>query len=128
LRGTRFMAQATHPRVLIVEDEPIILFYEAELAEGAGFIAIMASNSDEAIRELESSPDIEILLTDVNMPGSMDGLALAVLVHQRWPDIRIVIASGRNDTRDPDLRLDSIFVAKPFTPSELISALGRLTH
>jgi two-component system, response regulator PdtaR len=95
--------------VLIVEDEPVIRLYEAELAEGAGYIALAASNADEALEALEASAQIEILLTDVRMPGSMDGLALAEAVPNRWPDKMIVIASGHRagSRRRPHPRYDS---------------------
>ena len=75
----------SHPTVLIVEDEPIVRFYESELAEGAGFLTLTAANADEALRELEGLVAIEILLTDVSMSGALDGIALANLVRERWP-------------------------------------------
>jgi two-component system, response regulator PdtaR len=113
--------------VLIVEDEPVIRLYEAELAEGAGYIALAASNADEALEALEASAQIEILLTDVRMPGSMDGLALAEAVPNRWPDKMIVIASGHVDRADEARKLNAILLPKPFTPNDLIEVLQRAT-
>jgi CheY-like chemotaxis protein len=115
--------ERSYPIVLIVEDEPIVRFYESELAEGAGFLTLMAANADEALRELEGPLDVQILLTDLSMPGSMDGLELANAVRERWPDVRIVIASGHVDSRDGDGRDDIVYVQKPFTPNQLIDAL-----
>lgn len=111
------------PIVLIVEDEPIIRFYECELAEGAGFQTLMAGNADEALRELEGPIAVRILLTDVAMPGSMDGIELANRVRERWPDIRIVIASSHVDSQEGDGDADIVYVHKPFTPAQLIAAL-----
>ena len=120
--------ERSYPIVLIVEDEPIVRFYESELAEGAGFLTLMASNADEALRELEArEPEgplaIRILLTDVTMPGSMDGLELANTVRERWPDVRIVVASSHVDSQPGDGRSEIVYVHKPFTPGELIAAL-----
>ena len=120
--------ERSYPIVLIVEDEPIVRFYESELAEGAGFLTLMASNADEALLELEArEPEgplaIRILLTDVSMPGSMDGLELANTVRERWPDVRIVVASSHVDSQPGDGRSEIVYVHKPFTPGELIAAL-----
>lgn len=115
--------ERSNPIVLIVEDEPIVRFYESELAEGAGFLTLMASNADEALRELEGPVDVRILLTDVAMPGTMDGIDLANRVRERWPDIRIVIASGHVDSLDGDGQGQIVYVRKPFTPNQLIQAL-----
>jgi two-component system, response regulator PdtaR len=115
--------ERSNPIVLIVEDEPIVRFYESELAEGAGFLTLMASNADEALRELEGPVDVKILLTDVAMPGTMDGIDLANRVRERWPEIRIVIASGHVDSQDGDGQGQIVYVRKPFTPNQLIQAL-----
>jgi two-component system, response regulator PdtaR len=111
------------PVVLIVEDEPIVRFYECEVAEGAGFQTLLVGNADEALRELEGPVSVRILLTDVSMPGSMDGIELANMVRTRWPDIRIVIVSSYVDNVDGDGQGDIVYVQKPFTPAQLISAL-----
>jgi two-component system, response regulator PdtaR len=115
--------ERNYPIVLIVEDEPIVRFYESELAEGAGFLTLMASNAEEALRELEGPIEVRILLTDVSMPGGMDGIELANTVRERWPDVRIVIASGHVDSQRGDGQGEIVYVCKPFTPNELIDAL-----
>lgn len=115
--------ERSFPTVLIVEDEPIVRHYESELAEGAGFLTLMASNADEALRELEGPADVRILLTDVVMPGTMDGIALANAVRQRWPEVRIVIASSHVDNQPGDGLEQIVYLRKPFTPRELIRAL-----
>lgn len=115
--------ELSYPTVLIVEDEPIVRFYESELAEGAGFLTLLASNAEEALRELEGPIAVSILLTDVAMPGTMDGLELANTVRERWPEIRIVIASSHVDSQQGDGRDEIVYLHKPFTASQLIAAL-----
>lgn len=110
--------------VLVVEDEPLIRFYECELAEEAGFLALHAANADEAIKELEGPIDVEIMVTDVNMPGSMDGLALAAFVRQRWPQIKIIVSSAHAENAARAEERDFDFVPKPFAPNQLIAALA----
>ncbi len=82
--------------VLIVEDEPLIRELAAEAIEDAGFVTVEAANAQEAIDILNTRGDVGILFTDVNMPGRLDGLALASLVHQQWPAIQLV---GRLEVR-----------------------------
>jgi CheY-like chemotaxis protein len=113
----------TYPTVLIVEDEPIVRLYESELAEGAGFLTLTAGNAEDALEELEGPVEVQILLTDIRMPGSMDGLELIETVHRRWPDIKVVIASSHVIPSDGTLDGDAVLVRKPFTPNQLISAL-----
>jgi CheY-like chemotaxis protein len=72
---------------------------------------------------LESNPDIAVLFTDVDMPGSMDGVELSRLVHERWPQIKFIVASGHACITDKDLPDDGRFVAKPYYPSAIQAAL-----
>src|SRR3954468_18520562 len=90
------MAKSTteHPLVLIVEDEYLVRIHAAEVIRDAGFEVMEASNADEAIVILESRPDIRVVFTDIQMPGSMDGLKLARAVRDRWPPVQIVATSG----------------------------------
>jgi CheY-like chemotaxis protein len=86
---------AAPPKVLVVEDEMMLRMRAADIVEDAGFIPIEAVNADEALAILESRSDIELLFTDIQMPGSMDGLKLAHAVHARWPTIKIILVSGQ---------------------------------
>jgi len=89
------LSEAGRPlAVLVVEDDAILRLHALDIVEEAGFTAIEAKNADEAIAILESRSDIALLFTDVNMPGSMDGLKLAQAVRNRWPPIKIVVVSG----------------------------------
>lgn len=94
---------ARRPVVLIVEDEFLIRLHAAQIIEDAGFDVIEASNADEAIPILEARSDITVLFTDIQMPGSMDGLRLAAAVKGRWPPIKIVATSGIVNVRPDDL-------------------------
>jgi CheY-like chemotaxis protein len=113
----------TYPTVLIVEDEPIVRMYEAELAEGAGFVTLQAKNAEEALNKLDGAEPIHILLTDVNMPGGVDGLTLANIVRERWPEIKVVVVSAHVDSHEPEPPRGIAYLHKPFTHQELIGAL-----
>jgi DNA-binding NtrC family response regulator len=114
------------PAVLIVEDEVLLRMHAADIVEEAGFLAIEAKNADEAVAILESRDDIVLLFTDVQMPGSMDGLKLAHAVRHRWPPIKIVIVSGHLRVNDNELPKDSRFFAKPFQTGKMIDELRTL--
>jgi CheY-like chemotaxis protein len=115
-----------HYAILIVEDEALLRMHAADIVEEAGFIPIEAANADEAIAILESRSDIALLFTDVNMPGSMDGLKLAHAVRDRWPPIKIVIVSGHLQVSENELPADSRFFGKPFETDRMIDELRAL--
>ena len=81
--------------ILIVEDDFLLRLDSAETIEHAGFEVVQAANAHEAIAILEARPEIQIVFTDIQMPGSMDGLKLARFVRDRWPPIKIIATSGR---------------------------------
>jgi CheY-like chemotaxis protein len=114
--------------ILVVEDEYLILDFICAEMEDAGTPAVGATSAEEAIRILQSREDITGLVTDINMPGSMDGLALAALVAERWPDVGIVITSGRRAPLAHEMPADSQFVPKPFIPRQIIDAMERITR
>ncbi len=118
---------ARRPVVLIVEDEWLIRLNAAQIVEEAGFDVIEASNADEAISILEVRSDITVLFTDIQMPGSMDGLKLAAAVKGRWPPIKIVATSGLVDVRPDDLPEGGRFIPKPYGPTQLAATLQELT-
>jgi len=114
------------PVVLVVEDEPLLRMFAVEVVEEAGFIAIEARDADEAVILLESRADITLLFTDINMPGSMDGLKLAHAVRDRWPPIKILVVSGQQRLQVSDLPSNSCFVEKPYQASALVEELRSL--
>jgi two-component sensor histidine kinase len=110
-------------KVLVVEDEMVLRMRAADIVEDAGFCAVEAVNADEAIAILESRSDIALLFTDIQMPGSMDGLKLAHAVHSRWPDIGIILVSGHVKPSDAERPTDSRFFSKPLGDAQMIVEL-----
>jgi CheY-like chemotaxis protein len=92
------------PVILIVEDDFLIRMGAAEMIEAAGFAIVEAADADEAMEILEVRLDITVVFTDIQMPGSMDGLKLAAAIRGRWPPIKIVATSGRVNVRKIGLR------------------------
>src|ERR1700733_5579396 len=89
--------------ILIVEDEWLIGMNAVEMIEEAGFEVVEAASADEAIVVLEGRLDIRVVFTDIQMPGSMNGLKLAAAVRGRWPPINIIATSGHYAIRGGDL-------------------------
>jgi CheY-like chemotaxis protein len=116
-------ARKSRPVVLVVEDDPLLRMLAVEIVQEAGFTAIEARDADEAVVLLESRTDITLLFTDINMPGSMDGLKLAHAVRDRWPPIKILVVSGKQPFQSSDLPLNSCFVGKPYQASALVEEL-----
>jgi CheY-like chemotaxis protein len=112
--------------VLVVEDEPLLRMMAVDLVEDAGFDVIEASDADEAVTILEKRTDITIVFTDIDMPGSMNGLKLAHAVAHRWPPIRIIATSGHFKVREGDLPEGGRFIPKPYRQHQVIGALTEL--
>lgn len=111
------------PVVLVVEDEMVLRMRAVDIVEDAGFVPIEAVSADEAIEILESRDDISLLFTDIQMPGSMDGLKLAHAAHTRWPHIKIVLVSGQIAVTEADKPQDSKFFPKPLEIQQMIAEL-----
>ncbi|TBN52629.1 response regulator [Hansschlegelia quercus] len=109
--------------VLVVEDDPVLRLAAASNVREAGSRVLTAANADEALSLLESNPDVSVLFTDVDMPGSMDGVALSYLVHERWPNIKFIVVSGHASIANEDLPDDGRFVSKPYYPRVIQDAL-----
>ena len=117
------MAKPPTPIVLVVEDEMVLRMRAVDIVEDAGFIPIEAVSADEAMKILESRDDISLLLTDIQMPGSMDGLKLAHAANKRWPHIKIILVSGQIAVTDADKPDDSRFFPKPLEIQQMIVEL-----
>ncbi|EJC84184.1 response regulator containing CheY-like receiver domain and AraC-type DNA-binding domain [Rhizobium leguminosarum bv. trifolii WSM2297] len=113
-------------KVLIVEDEPLLLMLAVNLVEEAGFEALEASDAAAAITRLETEADVRILLTDIDMPGSMDGLMLAATVRDRWPPIRIIVVSGKRSPMISELPENAVFFSKPYDVKKMAETLHNL--
>jgi CheY-like chemotaxis protein len=113
--------------VLIVEDDQLLMALTAGIVEDAGFEAIQAGDADQAVAILKARSDIALLPTDVDMPGSMDGVKLAHAVRDRWPPIKIIVVSSR--VPDRDLPAGSHFFRKPYHSGAMVlemrSLIGR---
>ena len=111
--------------VLIVEDEPLLRMLAVDFLEDAGFETVEAANADAAVRILESRADIRIVFTDIDMPGSLDGMKLAACVRDRWPPIEIILTSGHNSPCAADLPARALFFPKPYESGKIVAAVER---
>src|ERR1700722_17883314 len=116
------------PVVLIVEDEFLLRMDSAAAIEEAGFEVVQAANADEAIAILRMRSDISVVFTDIQMPGSMDGLKLARFVRDRWPPIKIIATSGHVTVDEDDLPDGSVFLPKPYRGAHVVATLRELTR
>jgi CheY-like chemotaxis protein len=112
--------------VLVVEDNPIILMSALELVGTAGFEGIGVESADEAIAILEARTDIRLVFTDVEMPGTIDGLKLAHYIRERWPPIHLIVASGRSIMEESQLPTGSRFFSKPYDDSTIVEEMTRM--
>lgn len=115
-------------KVLIVEDEMMLRLRAVDLVEEAGFSPVQAVDADEAIAILESRADISLLFTDIQMPGSMDGLKLAHAVHDRWPAIKIILVSGQARPSEAERPAESKFFRKPIDLLKLVPAMQAMVR
>jgi CheY-like chemotaxis protein len=110
--------------VLLVEDQALVRMFAADvLREEGGFKVVEAANADEALIVLEATAGVRAFVTDVEMPGSMDGFTLARVVKQAWPQIGIVVTSGRMAPGPEEMPRGAVFIPKPYTPAALVAAV-----
>jgi DNA-binding NtrC family response regulator len=112
--------------VLIVEDEMILRMHAVDMVEDAGYTPIEASDAGEALAILESRSDIALMCTDIQMPGSMDGMGLAQAVHVRWPSIKIIVVSGQLKPPSIDLPPCSRLFGKPLEAGQMIAQMRNM--
>jgi len=112
--------------VLVVEDEMLLRMRTVDMVEDAGYTSVEAVDADEAVAILESRSDIALLFTDIQMPGSMDGLKLAHAVRERWPPIKIILVSGQLKLANIDIPADSRFFGKPLEAKEMIAEMQNM--
>jgi CheY-like chemotaxis protein len=114
--------------VLVVEDELFIRAAAAEMLTDAGFNVLQAKHAAEALVVFEQHDDIAVLFTDINMPGSMDGLRLAEVVKQRRPPIQILVTSGLIEPNIGDLPDGGKFIRKPYDFDKLKRTIRELAN
>ncbi len=120
------METSHRPVVLAVEDEPLVLMLAVDMILDAGFEPLRASDAEEAMGILESRDDIKIVFTDINMPGSMDGIKLARAVRGRWPSITIIVTSAFSGVEHTLLPEGAKFISKPYEAGQISDALHSL--
>ncbi|MEB2848186.1 response regulator [Rhizobiales bacterium RZME27] len=112
--------------VLVVEDEALIRLAIVMSLEDEGFVVYEASGADEAIEQLNLHREIQVMFTDIDMPGSMDGLKLASAVRDRWPPVKIIVTSGHRNLRDDELPIEGRFFSKPYNHVEVANAVTEM--
>ena len=111
------------PLVLVVEDEILIRLNAIVMLREAGFDTVEAASADEAIVHLETNNLIRIVFTDIDLPGSMDGLRLAAAIRDRWPPIELVLTSGHVRVAEHDIPARGQFLPKPYSSEQLIQTM-----
>jgi two-component system, response regulator PdtaR len=111
------------PVVLLVEDEPLVRLTQVDILREAELWVVEAQDADEAFELLKTRADISAVLTDVDMPGSMDGFEFARLVRQGWPEVGVLVISGKTAPGAGDLPPNATFLHKPILPDDLVAAL-----
>jgi two-component system, response regulator PdtaR len=111
------------PVVLLVEDEPLVRTTQVDILRDADFWVVEADDADEAFEILKRRQDVKVVLTDVDMPGSIDGFEFARLVAQGWPEVGVLVISGKTFPSPGDLPSNAVFVPKPLRPAALIEQL-----
>jgi CheY-like chemotaxis protein len=109
--------------VLVVEDEMLLRMRAVDMVEDAGYTSVEAVDADQAVAILESRSDIALIFTDIQMPGSMDGLGLAHSVHKRWPPIKIILVSGQLKLSESDIPPNSRSFGKPLQANQMIAEM-----
>lgn len=112
--------------VLVVEDEILVRMDIVDLLEDRGFTVLEAGTADEAIKILIAHPEIGLVFTDIDMPGSMDGLMLAAAVRDRWPPIKIIVTSGHQRIASGDMPAESRFFSKPYDADAVAMAMRQM--
>ncbi|MEN3793669.1 response regulator [Fulvimarina sp. MAC3] len=119
-------AQKSMVEVLVVEDDPLLRMDAVDIVEDAGYRAYEAANADEAVELLSEHPSVRVLFTDVEMPGSMNGIELAERVHRQFPDMGIIIVSGHPRITKATLPINADFFAKPYPVDRFTETLDRV--
>jgi CheY-like chemotaxis protein len=116
----------SRPVALVVEDEPLVRLLQVDILREANFWVLEAQDADEAFEKLKNRPDIRVVLTDVGMPGSLDGFEFARLVKQGWPEVGIIVISGKTEPGPGDLPEGAGFAPKPLRPTALVEQIRQV--
>ena len=114
------------PTVLLVEDEPLVRATQVDILQEAGFWVLEAQDADEAFEILKRRVGVKVVLTDVDMPGSLDGFEFSRLVAQGWPEVGVLVISGKAFPDEGDLPSSAVFLPKPIRPDALTAQIAAL--
>ena len=114
------------PTVLLVEDEPLVRATQVDILQEAGFWVLEAHDADEAFEILKRRVGVRVVLTDVDMPGSLDGFEFSRLVAQGWPEVGVLVISGKAFPEEGDLPLSAVSLPKPVRPDALTAQIAAL--
>jgi two-component system, response regulator PdtaR len=109
--------------VLVVEDHPLVRMAVLEVMIEAGFEALDASSASGAIRTLEARPDIRLVFTDAEMPGTLNGIGLAHYIRKRWPPVKLIVVSGKREVASDELPTGARFFHKPYREGSIVEAM-----
>ena len=109
--------------VLVVEDHPLVRMAVQEVMIEAGFKALDASSASAAIRTLEAGPDIRLVFTDAEMPGTLNGIGLAHYIRKRWPRVKLIVVSGKREIASDELPAGARFFHKPYRETSIVEAM-----
>jgi|SRR5580692_1300213 CheY-like chemotaxis protein len=112
--------------ILVVEDESLLRLNAVDMLTDAGYVVLEAVNADEAIAILEKRADISLVFTDVNMPGTMDGLKLVQAIRKRWPPVLLIVTSGKHTLRGGELPSGGRYIPKPYSNEQVLSVVAQL--
>jgi CheY-like chemotaxis protein len=115
-----------HPVILLVEDEELLRLCSLDLLEENGYEVIEAEDADAALAIMAKRPDVRLLFTDIQMPGSKDGMDLARMVHEHWPKVKLLITSGDLKPAETDIPDHGHFLGKPYRSKEMITEVDAL--
>jgi DNA-binding NtrC family response regulator len=120
------MGTTLKPCLLVVEDDGLIRLDLVDTLEDMGFRVLNAKNADEALEVLEATDEVVAVLTDIDMPGSINGIGLAKAVHERWPPLKVIVVSGRYDPAAGVLPPGAKFLTKPVTETVINQILREI--
>lgn len=120
------MMRPSLPKILVVEDEPLVRLHVTFLLEDQGYEVWEASSAEEAIASLERDSSIRVVLTDIQLAGTMDGLRLVRVIAERWPPVRLILTSAAYQRGDGALPEDVPFLPKPYRPAMLLETLAKI--
>ncbi|MGH6745355.1 response regulator receiver domain-containing protein [Novosphingobium sp. PhB55] len=115
-------------KVLLVEDEALIRVIGTDALEEAGYDVLEAGSADEALEILEAYSEVLVLFTDIRMPGSLNGLELARIVHERWPKMKLLLTSGDTWPSENEIPDDGRFLPKPYRVETLRREIDEMTR